>query len=722
MSIKSSFSHPLAVAQAVAATLLLLGFATAHAEDRTWANTGTDYNTSANWTGGLPTATDAASFNSIATNQPNLSAPITNQQIRFAAPVGGGVWTLSGGSALTLTSTGTGTTAGTGSAIVSSIAGATNTISAPIILGNDSSTTATFYQTAGGTLAISGNISSANAITGLSLTTGTFTLSGNNTYNGTTTLASNAKVFINSATAISAGTLVVSGGTIDNTSAAAITLSNNNNINLSGGNLTFTGTKDLSFGSGTVSISGAANRTITTTAGTLTIGSINADTTARTFRKAGAGTLVIQNAAGANFQGGFTLTTGMVQIGNNTALGSGGVTFTAGTLQAINSDITLANTSTLTALTISGTQSLTLNGKLTGATGGNRTLTSSITPGGSAKLLTLGDVDISNDTGATARTLTIAGTGNTTIGGTIANGAGTTTANRLTISNTGTTTLAGNSTYTGATTVSAGTLEIASTGRLGGGSYAGSITNTGTFIYSGANEQTLSGVISGAGAFTQNGTGTLTLTGSNTYTGNTTVSAGTLNVNGSISASSRFTVASGATLGGNGSISGAVSIASGGTLAPGNSPGIMSTGNLSLAEGSSLSAEITGSGTVAGTDYDQVNVTGTVSLLGNLTLTLTSYTPTPGQLIFLINNDLTDTITTGFANVNGGSLSNNTEFNLAGEGWFISYEADYNGGTGSAFTGGNDVALYAIPEPGTWALLAFSLATIIVLRRRRVRS
>ena len=103
-------------------------------------------------------------------------------------------------------------------------------------------------------------------------------------------------------------------------------------------------------------------------------------------------------------------------------------------------------------------------------------------------------------------------------------------------------------------------------------------------------------------------------------------------------------------------------------------------------------------------------------------MTLTSYTPTPGQLIFLINNDLTDTITTGFANVNGGSLSNNTEFNLAGEGWFISYEADYNGGTGSAFTGGNDVALYAIPEPGTWALLAFSLATIIVLRRRRVRS
>jgi autotransporter-associated beta strand protein len=218
------------------------------------------------------------------------------------------------------------------------------------------------------------------------------------------------------------------------------------------------------------------------------------------------------------------------------------------------------------------------------------------------------------------------------------------------------------------------------------------------------------------------GTGNTTLTGTNTYTGNTTVSAGTLNVNGSTSASSSFTVASGATLGGNGTISGAVSIASGGTLAPGNSPGVIGTGDLSLAAGSVLSAEIIGSGAVAGTDYDQVNVTGTISLLGNLTLTLTSYMPTEGQLIFLINNDLSDTITTGFANVNGGSLSNNTEFNLAGERWFISYEANYNGGTGSTFMGGNDVALYAIPEPGTWALLAFSLATIIVLRRRRAHS
>ena len=97
-----------------------------------------------------------------------------------------------------------------------------------------------------------------------------------------------------------------------------------------------------------------------------------------------------------------------------------------------------------------------------------------------------------------------------TIGGTTAAGVA---ANNLALTKTGTGTLVlgGNNTYTGATTISAGTLEIGAGGRLGAGSYAGNISNNGTLIYSGTNAQTLSGIISGNGALTQNNTSTLTL-------------------------------------------------------------------------------------------------------------------------------------------------------------------------------------------------------------------
>jgi hypothetical protein len=175
------------------------------------------------------------------------------------------------------------------------------------------------------------------------------------------------------------------------------------------------------------------------------------------------------------------------------------------------------------------------------------------------------------------------------------------------------------------------------------------------------------------------------------------------------SASSPFTVASGGTLGGSGTV-GAVTVDAVGTLAPGSSgPGILNAGNLSLA--GTLAATI--NGTTVGTQYNQANVTGTVSLVGgnNITLSL-GYSPTIGDNVFLINNDGTDPIT-GLLN----GYAQDGVFLLAGHNWMISYVGDFVSNT---FTGGNDLVIQAIPEP-TVLWLLFSGGLFLVLAMKIVR-
>ncbi len=206
--------------------LCLFAAPTAQAAVVTWYNTGKDWNTAANWNSGagpVPTAADIATFAAAMAANPNLSLAATVSGLNFSTATSSGYTISSSGPALTLMSTATGT--GT-AAITNQITAGTNTISANIILGGAAGTSARFIQNTGGELALSGNISSTNAITGVNYqpqnnnASSVFTISGNNTYNGTTTLGF-CTFNVNSTTAFSSGTVIFSNNPrFNNTSGA----------------------------------------------------------------------------------------------------------------------------------------------------------------------------------------------------------------------------------------------------------------------------------------------------------------------------------------------------------------------------------------------------------------------------------------------------------------------------------------------------------------------
>ncbi|MDZ4197918.1 MAG: autotransporter-associated beta strand repeat-containing protein [Kiritimatiellia bacterium] len=210
------------------------------------------------------------------------------------------------------------------------------------------------------------------------------------------------------------------------------------------------------------------------------------------------------------------------------------------------------------------------------------------------------------------------------------------------------------------------------------------------------------------------GLGTVELAGTaNTYSGPTKVTEGTLLVTGQ-TGTGAVTVASGATLGGNGSIRGHATV--NGTLSPGLSVGdLVFEGNLTLASGSTSLFEI--SGRLLG-QYDQVQLTATapqtitINSGALLDLDVTgSASALVGDIIWLFLNE-GGTTTGNFFDMAQGSYVDN----FYGQDWHISYQANKNSGL---TTGGSDIALYAIPEPGTLGIHGFGLIAVGLRRRLR---
>ncbi|CAB3827036.1 MULTISPECIES: autotransporter domain-containing protein [Achromobacter] len=100
----------------------------------------------------------------------------------------------------------------------------------------------------------------------------------------------------------------------------------------------------------------------------------------------------------------------------------------------------------------------------------------------------------------------------------------------VTVNSQGTTVLLGNSSYTGGTTVSGGTLQVGANGTSG--SIAGDVVNNAWLSFRRSDTLDYAGAISGSGNVSWEGSGTLRLTGASNYAGNTYATRGVMEVTG----------------------------------------------------------------------------------------------------------------------------------------------------------------------------------------------
>nr|WP_222533414.1 Ig-like domain-containing protein [Azospirillum sp. 412522] len=592
----------------------------------------------------------------------------------------GAALVLSGGITIAENLTLSGSGVSSGGALVS--ASGTNTVSGTVTLNADATVTAT------SALTVSGVVSGGNALTKAG--TGTLTLSGDNSYSGATTVSAGTLVagHANALGTTAAGTTVGSGAAVE--IANGITLAEN--FSIAGTGVGSTGALTVASGS-TVTLSGTVTLTADASiggAGTLTVSGVVSGSNALT--KVGSGTLTL--SGNNSYSGATTVSGGTLVAGHANALGTtaAGTTVSSGAAVEIANGITLAENFSIAGTGVGSTGALTVASGSTATVSGTVTLTANAGIGGVGTLTVSGAIGGSfNLTKPGAGTLTLSGnnsyTGTTTISaGTLIaahdNALGTT-AGGTTVSSGATLALADGITLAEALTIggvgvsSAGALQVTS----GSATVSGAITLSGnTTIGVSGTGLTLSNAIGGAFNLVKDGTGTLTLSGTNTYTGTTTVGAGTLTVTGTLNGSSAgaVTVGTGGTLAGTGTVNGGLTVQSGGTLSPGiagtnSGVGTLTVnGGLTIQSGGTLAVDL-----VSTSSYDQVAVTGAVDVSSATLTTGGSYTPvktTSGDSFAIVTNDGSDAVTGSF---NG--LASGASITLNSGSITISYAAGSNG-------------------------------------------
>ncbi|WP_395750338.1 beta strand repeat-containing protein [Prosthecobacter sp.] len=543
---------------------------------------------------------------------------------------------------------------------------------------NQNATAATLTISSTADAAFAGILADGNGGGALSvIKTGTFaqSLSGANTFTGGLTL-NQGVLNVNNSSALggTASTFTINGGTLGNSSGAAIAIANSNAVVING-DFTATLSSALDLGAGAVNLGTAAGttRTLNVTSGTLTLsGGIADGATATGITKTGAGTLALSGTS--TFSGQVTVSAGNLLVRSSGALGGTGngvvMASTAGHLQ-LDSNITVTGESVTTLYIENVSGNNTWAGPVRATVGATLTLDAV-----AGSLLIQGNVNAAS-TDSTSHTFIVTGSGTGEIQGVLSN--------TLAVNKTGTGTwvFSGANTYTSATNVNVGVLQVGKAG----------VGQTGTGAVSVAANASLSGtgVVQGS-SFTLNASATL-------YAGDGTTAANHGTLTFSPLAAASYNLAAGSKI----SLDITTATLSDGSFG-GNAVG-------SVGYNTWLNS-VAG---VGGHDRLVFNgSSGTLTVAGNIVVLASGYTPQAGDVFNLVDwSVLLTKDFSGFSvgtNYRDGSSDNGSQFDLpdisaSGLIWDV-----------SQFTTSGNIAV--VPEPGRASLLFLALGGLMLMRRR----
>jgi fibronectin-binding autotransporter adhesin len=355
---------------------------------------------------------------------------------------------------------------------------------------------------------------------------GTLLLGASNSFTGGTTISNGSLELGASERLADAGNVTLTSGTFDlagfteTINQFAVTAA----ASVTAGTLNATGGYSFSNASSTVTVAAALGGG------------------AAALTKSGAGTLLLTGAS--SFSGGSTVNGGAVQVGNNSALGSGAVSLTAATLQSDSATArTLANPLTVggsVTLGASNTGALTFSSTTPASLSDNTALTTSVgvtlsgglsgtagrtlTKAGSSVLTLAGPSAVAGGITINAGGITV-GTGGSLGSNVTVNGGGTLT-NAVAGGVTGNVSLNNNATFTVTNSTTMGTVSVTGTGGTIGGTGGLSAASIDATITAGGTA-TFSATLTGTGSFTKSGGGTAVMSGANAaYAGRVTLADG----------------------------------------------------------------------------------------------------------------------------------------------------------------------------------------------------